>query len=187
MFFGQADTIDRQTSGHNDIGTAARYFFNADYALDRLEAADAVRYVAKAGTGEREAGLDDLPMQTRNRVNPGGLEHDPKWAPVQRKNTHPTCKPISLARWLATLLLPPGLYAPRRLIIPFAGVGSEMIGADLAGWEEITGIELEADHVTIAQARLAWWRTAARRLHTSDPAAILELQELAAQASLFDA
>lgn len=88
---------------------------------------------------------------------------------TKRRNTHPTIKPIALTRWLATLLLPPAMYAPRRLLIPFAGAGSEMVGAMLAGWEDVTGIELEADHVAIAEARLAYWQQ--RRWELLDPAA----------------
>jgi hypothetical protein len=84
-----------------------------------------------------------------------------------RRNIHPTIKPISLSRYLATLLLPPAAYGPRRLLIPFAGAGSEAIGAMLAGWEEITGVELEAEHVSIANARLAYWKQRAWEL--SDP------------------
>lgn len=85
-----------------------------------------------------------------------------------RRNTHPTIKPISLARYLASLLLPPASYGPRRLLIPFAGAGSEVCGAMLAGWEEITGVELEADHVAIANARRAYWQQ--RRWELGDPA-----------------
>ena len=66
-------------------------------------------------------------------------------------------KPIDLARYLATLLLPPDAYAPRRILVPFTGVGSEMIGAMLAGWEEIVGVEMDAEYVKIAEARLAHW------------------------------
>lgn len=88
---------------------------------------------------------------------------------TKRRNTHPTIKPIALTRWLATLLLPPAMYAPRRLLVPFAGAGSEMVGAMLAGWEDVTGIELEADHVAIAEARLAYWQQ--RRWELLDPAA----------------
>jgi len=54
-------------------------------------------------------------------------------------------------------LVPPKEYAPRRLLVPFAGSGSEMIGAHLAGWEEIIGIELEKEYCNIAQARLKFW------------------------------
>ena len=60
------------------------------------------------------------------------------------RQIHPTCKPIALARHLATLLLPPARYAPRRLFVPFAGVASECIGAMQAGWEHVDGVELEA-------------------------------------------
>ena len=39
------------------------------------------------------------------------------------------------------------------------GAGSEMIGAHLAGWEEIVGIEMEQEYVEIAEARLKHWTT----------------------------
>lgn len=210
--------------GFSDRGTAARFFFNADYLYERLEDADAVIYEAKASKGEREAGLDPRQLALLNqaeieaadptdaryhhrtrqcnvcgtKANNGkgstACGHD-NWAWVKqevfaeatindgrekpidnpyqrgettRRNIHPTIKPIALARHLATLLLPPDAYAPRRLLIPFAGAGSEMIGALLAGWDEVVGVELEADHVAIAQARLAYWR---QRLHEfGDPA-----------------
>lgn len=54
-------------------------------------------------------------------------------------------------------MLPPELDTPRRLLVPFAGSGSELIGARLAGWEQITGIELNPVYVHIARQRLAWW------------------------------
>jgi len=253
-------------------GTASRYFYAADWMLDRLEAADPVAYIAKASTAEREAGLDprqtalmrlldedaadfedhgsmrisssrdhtlrrcpehDSPIpsgsnsytcgcaivrgaqfdpSTDQRVYSGkrytvrrcpehdssipsgsnnyscgcqivsGAQFDPSTVddgrdiaidnPYQRgettrRNIHPTIKPISLSRYLATLLLPPAAYGPRRLLIPFAGAGSEAIGAMLAGWEEITGVELEAEHVAIANARLTYWKQRAWEL--SDP------------------
>ena len=75
-----------------------------------------------------------------------------------------TVKPIALAKWLATLLLPPEEYAPRRLLIPFAGSGSEGIGAGLAGWDEMTLIEMDAETCEIAEARLAHWLTEPRQL-----------------------
>jgi DNA modification methylase len=52
--------------------------------------------------------------------------------------------------------LPPPEYQPR-ILIPFAGSGSEMIGALLAGWYEIVGIEMEQEYCEIAEARLKWW------------------------------
>ena len=74
------------------------------------------------------------------------------------KSIHPTVKPIELARYLATLLLPPTEYQPRKLFIPFAGVASEVIGSMQAGWDEITGVELTEEYIPIANARIEYWR-----------------------------
>lgn len=43
------------------------------------------------------------------------------------------------------------------LLVPFAGSGSEMIGAHLAGWDRIIGVELEPEYVEIQRRRCAWW------------------------------
>lgn len=145
---------------YNDSGGASRMFFQSNWhyeILEQLENADSLKYEPKVSTSEREAGLDELPVQTRNRVNSGGYENDPKFAPTKMKNHHPTLKPISLTKYLATLLLPPAAYAPRRILIPFAGSGSEGIGCILAGWEEVVMIEASPDYVPIAEARLKWW------------------------------
>jgi len=141
-------------------GGASRMFFQSNWQyeiLEQLENADPLKYEPKVSTAEREAGLDSLPLQTRNRVNSGGLENDPKFAPTQMKNHHPTLKPISLTKYLATLLLPPAAYAPRRILVPFSGSGSEGIGALLAGWEEVTMIEGNEEYYAIAEKRVSWW------------------------------
>lgn len=38
-----------------------------------------------------------------------------------------------------------------------AGVASEMIGAHLAGWDVVTGLEREAEYIEQGRARLQWW------------------------------
>jgi hypothetical protein len=69
---------------------------------------------------------------------------------------HPTLKPIDLCEYLARLVLPPARKdAVRRLLVPFAGAGSEMIGALEAGWEDVLGIELEEQSAEWARARIA--------------------------------
>lgn len=68
-------------------------------------------------------------------------------------NNHPTLKPIALATHLATLLLPPANIGVRRIMVPFSGAGSEVIGCLLAGWDEVIGIELEAPNTVIATHR----------------------------------
>ncbi len=116
-------------------GGASRFFFQADFTYEvaeQIAASDPVRYVAKASSKERSAGL----------TNP---------------SIHPTVKPIALTKYLASLLLPPDSYTPRRILVPFSGSGSEMIGALLAGWDEVTGIEMTKKYIPIAKARLEWW------------------------------
>lgn len=126
-------------------GGASRFFHTPDWnseVAEGLLSRDPVRYVAKASQAERESGL--------------GGDGD------SRRNTHPTIKPIALNRWLASLLLPPAYYAPaRRLLVPFSGAGSEMIGALHAGWDHIDGVELESEYATLAEQRLRYWSGAA--------------------------
>jgi hypothetical protein len=71
-------------------------------------------------------------------------------------NNHPTVKPLALCEYLARLILPPPREdgQPRRLLVPFAGSGSEMIGALRAGWDEVIGIELEEQYAAIADKRI---------------------------------
>jgi len=61
---------------------------------------------------------------------------------LRERNGHPTVKPTDLTEYLARLILPPRRATPRRLLVPFAGSGSEMIGALRAGWDEVVGVEL---------------------------------------------
>lgn len=144
-----------ELTGFGDTGGASRFFYNVQSQLD---AADPIRYQAKASRRERDAGLEGLPMKQ--------FSHDGREKPIENpyqrndsvaRNFHPTVKPIDLARYLATLLLPPAEYAPRRILVPFAGVGSEMIGAMLAGWEEVVGIEQSAEYADIARRRIEHW------------------------------
>lgn len=175
---GAAQALDEQSGKGdkivlNDSGGASRFFFRVSEQIDE---ADPVRYVAKASRGEREAGLEGMSeteighnrfdtcgncggylLQNPDRPSACKCEN-PERKNNRMKNPHPTVKPIELSRYLATLLLPPVEYAPRRLFVPFAGVASEMIGAILAGWEEIEGVELTKKYIPIGEARLAYWQ-----------------------------
>jgi hypothetical protein len=134
--FGMAQQVEVRM-GHSDSGGASRFF-----------------YCAKASKGERNAGLDAM---TPTKVNDGrktAIDNPFQRGETPRLNTHPTVKPIKLIEYLAKLILPPERNAPRRLLIPFSGSGSEMLGARKAGWDEITGIEINREYVAIAAARL---------------------------------
>lgn len=149
-------------------GGASRFFFNVQEQIDE---SDPVYYCSKASKTERDEGLEDLPIHlfgqsggAQSALAPGertyqegdnistGLNTIKK-----RHNNHPTVKPMALSKYLATLLLPPEMYAPRRIFVPFAGVASECIGAHQAMWEEIVGIEMEKEYCEIAKARVDYW------------------------------
>jgi hypothetical protein len=154
---------------YGDTGTAARFFQQCDWALEvqeAIEAAEPFSYNAKASRRERDAGLEGMPLQATQCAVGMDKVTVKNWGDPEQKvydrhtvahNVHPTVKPIALARYLATLLLPPAEYAPRRILVPFSGVASECIGAHLAGWEDVLGIEAEAEYCDLARARIAHW------------------------------
>lgn len=147
--------VDEQAAG------ASRFFHCGDWnaeTFERLHAADPLLYTAKPDRRERDSGLEALPTQKRARVNPGGLEKEPRWAPVEARNPHACVKSLKTLRHLAALLLPPAAYAPRRLLVPFCGSGSEVAAAYLAGWEEIVGVEMSPEYCEIARSRLRFWQ-----------------------------
>lgn len=144
-----------------DTGSVSRFFLQADWSCEVLEhiaGAMPVLYEAKASRKERDAGLSgELKplLWSSGTQNPGSFQS----AGTRRAaiNNHPTIKPIGLTNWLAALLLPPPEFTPRRLLVPFGGVGSEAIGALLAGWDHVTIVEREAAYCEIAEARLTHW------------------------------
>lgn len=174
---GPSSIIDRG-------GNASRFFFSVQ---EKIDESDPVYYCAKASRIERDAGLDDKPLKPSQKWNKGGIQGRrdenaeeiisqgldargrtliredgsetlvKRFVPTYFANNHPTVKPIELTQYLATLLLPPPEYSPRRIFIPFAGVASECIGANSAGWEEVTGVELTKEYIPIAEARIKYW------------------------------
>ena len=134
---GQATEGGPRSMG--DTGGASRFF-----------------YCAKVSTKERNAGCEAFEVKaadTRSEVA-AGLWVEKGVAPA--KNNHPTLKPLALTEYLAKLLLVPKRTdgQPRRILVPFSGAGSEMIGCLRAGWDEVWGIELNGDYVKIAEARI---------------------------------
>lgn len=132
-------------SHHPDCGTEVVETLecHVDCPVRRLdeqtggEGASRFFYQAKAAKSEREAGL--TPPEGKKRAN-----------------SHPTVKPLDLNRYFANLILPPARESePRRLLVPFSGVGSEVIGALQAGWDHVEAIEINPEYVSIAQQRIA--------------------------------
>jgi hypothetical protein len=154
--------------GYGDKGTAARFYPQADWeheVAEQLAQADPVHYCPKAAKRERNNGLDDFYWR-RDKASPTGFVRvsQEEWETLPKRqrargNIHSTVKPISLLVWLCKLLSPPEEYAPRRLLIPFAGSGSEICAAVRSGcWEEVVGIEFIQDYVDISLARSQFWQ-----------------------------
>lgn len=145
-------------------GGASRYFYNVQTQLDEN---DPFLYVKKASTRERNAGLDNEPEIRFAQSNQGKAEvkrgnmHQGNSFGVNKvkivKNDHPTVKPIDLARYLAAMLLPPDVYDNRRILVPFSGVASEMIGCLLAGWDYVEGVEIGKHYCELAEKRIRHW------------------------------
>ena len=129
--------------GYDDDGSASRFF-----------------YVPKPSQKERNEGLDDLPDRNAgiyaqdewSRKNMGNTP-DSQRSPI--KNIHPTVKPIKLCEYIAKMILPPN-PTEQKLLVPFSGSGSEIIGAMNAGWEDVTGIEISEEFIEIAKRRIEY-------------------------------
>lgn len=121
----------------NDSGGASRFF-----------------YCAKASRKERDAGLEEFAEQQTQKLNPGGIAARREAAGLGLgRNIHPTVKPLALTTYLARLILPP--VEGSRLLVPFCGSGSEMLGGLRAGWSHVEGIDSWDVAVKIARARTA--------------------------------
>jgi site-specific DNA-methyltransferase (adenine-specific) len=141
-----------------------QFFFQAkpsrkekDAGLEDLEYTDKYISSGSAGFGNHNPVCKVCGLDKYDRGR-GVCECDnPDWKKPknkQVKNDHPTVKPIDLNKHLATLLLPPDDFKPRRILNPFSGSGSEMIGSVLAGWDEVIGIEIDKEYCIVAEKRL---------------------------------
>lgn len=109
--------------------------------------------VPKASKGEKNRGLDSLPIK---QTTGGGGMNDPHLGSAYgsikaaAQNFHPTVKPLKLMSYLITLGSRPGDV----VLDPFLGSGTTTVAAKELG-REFIGIEREAEYVEIAHARMA--------------------------------
>lgn len=101
---------------------------------------------AKATRHEREAGCGELPVRSAQLYT--GRDRPAR----ERRNIHPTVKPLALMRWLVRLAVPEGGV----VLDPFTGSGSTGIAAVLEG-RPFVGIEREGEYADVACARLTHW------------------------------
>jgi site-specific DNA-methyltransferase (adenine-specific) len=164
------------------VGSAARFF-----------------YCAKASVKDREEGLDDLPYGTlaysngaQAADNDGADEYTGGSTDIglnnikKRKNTHPTVKHTELMRYLCRLITPPNGV----VLDAFMGSGSTGKAAMLEGFNFI-GIEMEAEYLKIAEARISYAATGKTLRANPEPDDTTKAQSAEVgspvQTSLFDA
>lgn len=138
---------EKGNPGFGDSGSAARFF-----------------YTPKASQSERNFGLGDFESQETS--GGGGRSHEEytdseedqrlkvasgKFGGLkaEKKNIHPTVKPIELMQYLVRMVTPRGALC----LDPFLGSGTTAIACKLERIDYI-GIEIEKDYVNIAQARV---------------------------------
>jgi DNA modification methylase len=154
--FGSGERSEHpQAATYGDSGGASRFFYQVQ---EQIDYSDPVYYCAKPGKEEKDAGLRTFDALSIGDGRPSPIDNAYQCGKTERQNPHPTVKPIDLSRYLAGLLLPPEDFTPRRILVPFSGVASEVIGAMQAGWDEIQGVELTDKYIPIAEARIEYWR-----------------------------
>lgn len=120
-------------SGYGDSGGPSRFF-----------------YTAKASRSEREAGLSDRAQRNVNDGRDTPIDNPYQRGDTQRRNVHPTVKPVSLMRWLVRLITP----RDGTVLDPFTGSGTTGVAAVLEGARFI-GCELSPEYAELARSRIA--------------------------------
>jgi DNA modification methylase len=145
------------TPEYSDTGGCSKILHKCDYENGEM---DLYVYAPKVSKNERNAGcdeLDDKHFQMRPFAEEGSDMSVMKNRLNSKsgKNNHPTLKPISLSYRILTLFKTPN---PQKIVYPFAGVQSEVIGGYKAGFTDFLGCELNAEYVEIGNARFEHWK-----------------------------
>jgi site-specific DNA-methyltransferase (adenine-specific) len=164
MGYGGSDA-EFTTGGHNDSGSAARFF-----------------YCAKASKADRDEGCEGFEVKRTGGMSATDdgsmLTGSGNERTTARANVHPTVKPTDLMRYLCRLVTPPG----GTILDPFMGSGSTGKAAKLEGFNFI-GIDREAEYVALAQARIDGAKMDAKHYANASRHA----QRAVKQPTLFDA
>jgi DNA modification methylase len=134
----------------NNIRNDISYCSRCLYEKSRY---DLFNYCPKVSKKERNAGCEEMEEKQGGSYQfrqDGSLDGEIP----SRRNSHPTVKPISLNEKILRLFKTPN---QQKILIPFAGSGSEVIGAYKAGFEDIQGCEINEEYVKIAEARIKYY------------------------------
>ncbi len=125
--------VDNTIRGYDDNGGSAARFF----------------YTPKASQNERNFGLGGFEDGVVNDGRKAISDRPYLRNQTQRKNIHPTVKPIDLMQYLVRLVTPKGGIC----LDPFMGSGTTAIACKSEKIDYV-GCELEEDYIKIAEARI---------------------------------
>ena len=145
--------------GFGDVGGCSKILHSCKYDKEEY---DIYMYCSKVSKKERNAGLESF--EEKEAVYPGANTFDENGnrlrkdgsivPPLKAKNNHPTLKPISLNQRILQLFKTPN---PQKILYPFAGVGSEIIGGIKVGFTDWEACEINPEYIAIAEARIKYW------------------------------
>lgn len=103
----------------------------------------------KASKSEKNKGLENRELVTVGDGRKKAIDNAFQRGKTERKNSHPTVKPLKLMSYLITLTTREG----DTVLDPFVGSGTTVVAAKQLGRKGI-GIEREPEYAEIAQARV---------------------------------
>ncbi len=135
------------------LGEPSKILHKCDFELNEH---DLYIYQPKVSKKERNAGCEEMEAKPNNKYaqdkwtieNMGFAKSEPA------TNNHPTLKPIALNEKILKLFKTPN---DQRIIFPFGGAGSEIIGGIKAGFTNWSACEINPEYVEIAKARIEHW------------------------------
>ncbi len=157
LYEGGFKDFEQEDRKFSDIGGCSKILHKCDYENGEM---DLYVYAPKVSKNERNAGceeFDEKEMGKNQSSLDGGkmLTGSGNERNNVQKNNHPTLKPISLSYRILTLFKTPN---PQKIVYPFAGVQSEVIGGYKAGFEDFSGCELNAEYIEIGNVRFEHWK-----------------------------
>jgi DNA modification methylase len=148
---------------YNDTAGSSKILHKCDFEKDEH---DLYLYNPKVSKAERNAGCEEMDIKKPNYVvdyRPqaelsGDKGRETPYAGTNRggtaRNNHPTLKPIALNEKVLRLFKTPN---EQKIIYPFAGSFSEVIGGVRAGFADFEGSEINPEYIKIGEARLKYW------------------------------
>lgn len=149
---GFIDGLNNQSSKKNELGRFPTNLILDEESAEFLGDYSKFFYQAKVSVSERNMGLTEF---IESDISDGSTRSNKETARafganrLNKKNNHPTVKPVSLMAYLCRLVTPPGGI----VLDPYMGSGSTGIAALLEGFRFV-GMEMENDFFNIAEARI---------------------------------